>query len=283
MISFGKDKYIPALKKMWKLCFQDEDSFIDYYFDEIYKNDETLVYLENGKPAASFQMIPYSLKNGTDIFPAGYIYGAMTHPDFRRKGFMKELLFASFDLMRKRGFDYTFLIPQEEWLFNFYKKFGYKALNSMSWRAKQSEAPQSSDSPCRVYYDATADQAYNDKTIYPVYHHFLSEISQVVLKTEKQFEQILDDFFDENGVLIVNEQGIAFTFREENQITIKEFFYKNQKVKDSFLKGIRDYYAREEIEILSSSDKLTGAKGMIKRLNDSKPEILTLYICMMMD
>jgi hypothetical protein len=119
--------------------------------------------------------------------------------------------------------------------------------------------------------------------IYQIYHHFLSKISQVVLKTEIQFKHVLHDFFGENGILFANRQGIAFTFKQETQIVIKEFFYQNQKVKDLFLKTIRDYYSREEIIILNSSDKLTGIRGMIKRLNDEKPEIPALYINMMLN
>ena len=120
-------------------------------------------------------------------------------------------------------------------------------------------------------------------TIYQIYYCFLSEIPQVVLKTEIQFKQILRDFFDENGILFANEQGIAFTFQEENQIVIKEFFYQNLKVKDVFLKVIRDYYAQEKMVIFSSSDKLTGSRGMIKRLNDEKLEVSTLYVSMMLE
>jgi hypothetical protein len=119
--------------------------------------------------------------------------------------------------------------------------------------------------------------------IYQTYYRFLSQIPQVVLKTETQFKQILRDFFDENGVLFANEQGIAFTFREENQIVTKEFFYQNTQIKEVFLKAIRDYYSQEKIVIRSSSEKLTGSRGMIKRLDEDKPEISALYVSMMMD
>jgi predicted acetyltransferase len=167
MISFGENKYKPALKEMWGLCFPlDTENFIDFYFSEVYKNNETLIYLENGKPAAAFQMLPYSLKYGAEIFQAGYISGAMTHPDFRRKGFMKELLSASFDIMRERGFDYTFLIPQEKWLFDFYEKFGYKTT-----------LPPIGCRHC------IRSEVIRNTSFYPVYSGFLSEIPQVVLKT----------------------------------------------------------------------------------------------------
>ena len=267
---------------MWKLCFPtDTDIFIDFYFNEVYKNDETLVCFENGKPAAAFQMIPYALKNGEEISQAGYISGAMTHPDFRRKGFMKKLLFASFDIMRERGFDYTFLVPQEAWLFDFYAKSGYKVFAPLSLRTKHSEDLQYTDKRCCIY--TGTEQTRNNKSIYQAYSLFLSEIPQVILKTEEQFQQILRDFFDENGVLFASEQGIAFTFQEENSIAVKEFFYRDQKIKEQFLKVIRNYYSPKEMVILNSPCKPTGLRGMIKRLNEGRPEISELYINMMLE
>jgi predicted acetyltransferase len=281
MISFGEDKYKPALKAVWKLCFpMDTNIFIDFYFEEVYKNGNTLVYSEKGKPAAAFQMIPYSLKNGEEISQAGYISGAMTHPDFRRKGFMKELLLASFDIMRERGFDYTLLIPQETWLFDFYEKFGYKEICHCGLDPQFTEKPTANHPDIKSFRYATPVTV---RSLYLAYFRFLSQIPQVVLKTESQFQQILRDFFDENGVLFANEQGIAFTFQEENRIAVKEFFYQNSKVKDLFLKVIHNYYSQENIMILSSFDKLNGSRGMIKRLNDDKPEISALYISMMLD
>ena len=287
MISFGDDRYKPALKEMWKICFpMDSDIFIDFYFDEVYKNDETLVYLENGKPAAAFQMIPYILKYGEEFFQADYISGAMTHPDFRRRGRMKELLFASFDIMRERGFDYSFLIPQKEGLITFYEKFGYKVLKPVCHYPTRHCEPQSGEAiqneMINKWIASDSVLAMTDATIYQTYSRFLSEISQVVLKTETQFQQILRDFFNGNGVLFANEQGIAFTFRKENQIAIKEFFYRNQRVKKVILKVIMDYYSQENIIIQSSTEQLTGSRSMIKRLNDEKPEISALYVNMMM-
>jgi predicted acetyltransferase len=278
MISLGKDKYIRNLKEMWKLCFpKDSNTFVNIYFREVYKNDETLIYLENGIPAAALQMIPYSLKSGEEIFCAGYISGAMTHPDFQRRRFMRELLLLSFDIMRKRGFDYTFLIPQEKWLFDYYGKFGYKVTEGIYKENIYRCEDKTQDSP--VDYHSISDTA----AIYQIYQRFLSKIPQVVLKTEEQFRQILRDFFDEKGILFADERGIAFTFREENQIVIKEFFYQSPKVRNLFLEVIRDYYSQKEILILNSFDDLTGIRGMIKRLDMEKPEISRLYISMMLE
>jgi len=127
MIRQGKDTDKETLMRLWKLCFpQDSDSFIRSYFDKIYANDKTLVYIDDEQPVASFQMIPYRLKTGETLLWGGYISGAMTHPDYRKKGYMAQLLNMSFNEMIKKGYDYAFLIPQEEWLIKMYEKFGFR-------------------------------------------------------------------------------------------------------------------------------------------------------------
>jgi len=127
MISFGKKKYIPALKTMWQLCFpEDSSEFINFYFEKICKDNETLLYLIDDKPVASLQIIPHNLQIDGNIVRAAYLSGVMTHPDFRRRGLMNKLLNTSFEMIYARGFDYVFLLPQEKWLIEFYKKFGFE-------------------------------------------------------------------------------------------------------------------------------------------------------------
>jgi len=127
MIRQGKDTDKDSLRQLWKCCFpEDTERFISFYFDNVYANDETLVYVENNQPVASLQMIPYQIKAGDNLSWGGYISGAMTHPDYRKKGYMSQLLYASFDEMIKKGYDYTFLIPQEEWLIRVYAKYGFR-------------------------------------------------------------------------------------------------------------------------------------------------------------
>jgi len=127
MIRQGKDTDKETLMQMWKRCFpQDTDRFVQFYFDKVYANDETLVYVENNQPVASLQIIPYQIKTVDNLSWGGYISGAMTNPDYRKKGYMDKLLHTSFDEMIKKGYDYAFLIPQEKSLVEMYAKYGFR-------------------------------------------------------------------------------------------------------------------------------------------------------------
>jgi len=166
MIRYGKDTDKETLMRMWKHCFpQDTDHFVQFYFNKVYVNDETLVFcVENDLPVASLQIIPYRIKTSAHLLRGGYISGAMTHPDYRKKGYMDKLLKASFDEMAKKGYDYAFLIPQEKGLIDMYAKYGFRLCE-----------------PNRQPPENT------------------------VVKTPKQWMLIQEIFFDENGIWMKNE------------------------------------------------------------------------------
>jgi predicted acetyltransferase len=185
MIIYSEEQYKSSLLKLWKLCFpQDSDEFIGFYFDKVYKNGESLLYLENEKPVAFLQMIPYSLKIGKAIYTAGYLSGVMTHPDYRGKGYMGRLLNLAFEAMKEKGFDYTFLIPQEEWLIEVYKKFGYQLFVSPTLKEE--------------FKLLKALKSLN----YTEHARFLTMIPNAVLKSEEQFANIVADSLADGGALI---------------------------------------------------------------------------------
>ena len=274
MIQYGEDKYKSDLKEMWKLCFpSDTEAFTDFYFDKVYKNEETLLYVENGCPVASLQMIPFVIRKGDYITFAGYISGAMTHPDFQKKGYMEQLLQAAFVKMKENEYEYTFLIPQQEWLFGFYEKYGYKTLNDTESVANRLFLNASRDEiNVLIHFDEV-----NIADLHKLYFLLLNQNQNVVLKSPSQLVNILYNFFDEGGVLFVNDLGIAFTFKDNDEIIIKELFYNTNETKEKFLFAIKQYYGLDKIIF---SDR---PKGMIKKLNGSVPGITDIYMSMMFD
>ncbi|WP_283675208.1 GNAT family N-acetyltransferase [Butyricicoccus sp. Marseille-Q5471] len=127
MIRFARDSECTAVRELWEACFPDESGFNDYFFQHIFSVKQTLVYEQNGELCAMLQMLPYRIAVGSDEGEVTYIYGACTSPLHRRKGLMAQLLERSFELDRAAGRVASILIPAEEWLFGFYRRFGYES------------------------------------------------------------------------------------------------------------------------------------------------------------
>lgn len=110
---------------MWKSVFGDPDDYMEIYFRYKYRNENTLLYIKDGKAVSSLQMLSYPFTFcGTEI-PVIYLSGVCTLPEARRRGYANQLLLHSFQEARKRNVPLMLLVPQEEWLLPFYDKYGF--------------------------------------------------------------------------------------------------------------------------------------------------------------
>lgn len=126
MIRFAQQSDNERVKALWEICFPDEGGFNPWFFERVYRPEYTLLCVQDGEIAAMLQMLPFEIQVGAERKAVTYIYGACTAPQHRRKHLMAHLLEESFRLDRAQGRAASVLIPQEEWLFGFYEKFGYQ-------------------------------------------------------------------------------------------------------------------------------------------------------------
>ncbi len=289
MIQFqhGKEFYKEALIEMWKLCFPDDtQDFRNFYFDKVYQNEETLLLLENKTPVAALQMIPYQIKLEDKIYPAAYISGAMTHPVFQGKGYMGKLLNYAFEEMKQKKIPISFLIPQEEWLFDFYSKYGYQKAfpwySSASFKIKERKIDTGSFHQYKTMEEIDLEDLY---AIYFIYSSFLNKKGNVVLKTKQQFSNILEDIFLDNGSIFVGRNEIAMAIPGENKssIILKECFCETN-IKTDFLSAIANLSEKNEIiEINNSSESFSHYWGMIRILDESMEITENIYMNTMLN
>ncbi|MDR0833517.1 MAG: GNAT family N-acetyltransferase [Candidatus Symbiothrix sp.] len=122
----ARDDNKPALMALWKRCFpEDTDVFIDLYFTHLYTSEDVLIAVVDNQPIAFLQMLPCTLETQEKSYPTGYIYGVMTHPGYRHKGYMNQLLTTALSVLKERACDYAFLIPQSPELAHTYSKYGF--------------------------------------------------------------------------------------------------------------------------------------------------------------
>lgn len=125
MIQYATDDTKSQVWDMWKTVFGDSDSYMEIYFREKYRNENTLLYMEGEKAVASLQMLPFDFSFCGAEIPILYLSGVSTLPEARKKGYMQQLLLASFEHASKKNIPLMLLVPQEEWLLKFYDKYGF--------------------------------------------------------------------------------------------------------------------------------------------------------------
>lgn len=120
-LTHARREDVPALKKLWSECFGDAEFYLDFYFQNRFVPEDTLIVREE-EPVAMLTLMEASV-NGEKGF---YIYAVATLPDHRGRGLQRQLSRYAEEVMRERGGRFACLVPAEEGLFTFYEKLGYR-------------------------------------------------------------------------------------------------------------------------------------------------------------
>ena len=117
---------VPALKKLWQICFGDEMKYIDIFFDNMFIPEQTLVSEIDNYIAGVVYLLKRSL--GDKVFLYGYAIGVL--PEFRGKNICQIMLSKIKEYMDKN--DYLFgLHPANEKLAHFYQRIGLNEMYSL--------------------------------------------------------------------------------------------------------------------------------------------------------
>ena len=126
MISFACKKDIPALKKIWKECFQDPDQYIDFCFDFLFEHAKAVAYYQDKTPVSMLFLIPLPLQTPNGMQKASYIYAVATLPQEQGKGYSSQVLNFAHQFLKEDGYELAILVPAEQSLFSYYSARGYE-------------------------------------------------------------------------------------------------------------------------------------------------------------
>lgn len=204
MIQFANIDTTPLVRSLWKTCFEDTEEYLDLHFSEKYKPENTLLYFEKDIAVAALQMLPYTIRFYGKEIPFYYLAGLCTLPDYRNKGYMGQLIRASFDVMKQRMIPVCGLVPAEDWLFNYYHKYGFEIVFDPS--------------------ENTIDlKSLIGKNLSDAYIEFDKQYQQAdfcVLKTKDDLDVILTDYKSEGYPPKGNLKGMARIILPEETLSL---------------------------------------------------------------
>lgn len=264
------------VKALWKLCFEDSDEFIELYFRLRY-SDEINIAIENEDQVISaLQMIPYPMTFCGHTVETSYISGACTHPDFRGKSIMRELLLRAFTRMSHKGVLFSTLIPAEPWLFDYYERMGYASV--FGYSTEKIAVPCSAPSKNIVVkslseYQGNIDLYLNKK---------LSERPCCIQHPSTDLNVIMADSLASHGEIGIALKenkilGIAFSDKEGDSVTINELFAESRDAEQSLLYHIGQWAGCNQLtRFVPPTDEFSKqALGMARIIHAQ--EVLQLY------
>ncbi len=118
------------MMELWKDTFHDSSRYINLVFDTYFYTENVFYCYDGDKLIAALLGVEYEFgmldNSGKPIRVKGlYLCGLATHPEYRRKGIMATLMEMAENSAKRRGLDFTFLIPADSHLREYYKKKGY--------------------------------------------------------------------------------------------------------------------------------------------------------------
>ena len=269
MIRYANAQDIKQIRDLWELCFPDDSGFNDYFFANLFDLNHVLLFEIEGQIAAMTQMIPRQIHvSAKQTECCTYIYGACTHPEHRRKHLMSQLLERSFMLDRSLGCTASVLIPAEEWLFDFYRQFGYEA----TFMLNTNEVRKCDSVNCRLsMLDKEAVSDMND-----LYERSLKETMSFLLRDQAEWNRQIEMFsaigmgcfgkHAPDGTLL----GYAFAWKPaDDMVYVQEVAACSKQVQEEILESIASF---ANVNRVRYSDMKRSEKpiGCMKRYDNQK-------------
>lgn len=156
-------------KNIWKLCFGDADSYIDLYYANRYKEEETALLLCDGEIVSMLSMLPVKVVTATgERLDAAMLYAIATRPKYQGRGYVSKLIDFSNNLLFDNKQGLSLLVPASESLFGFYNRRGYRigfylhetvlSYSANTWLTETTGSPT-----VRVTITPTTPENYNQR------------------------------------------------------------------------------------------------------------------------
>lgn len=221
VIRLKEDKFREALR-LSEYAFQykvDEDR-LQQQITKMKESHEVYGIMEGENLAAKLHLIPFHIYIGKEKFKMGGVAGVATYPEYRRSGYVKELLQHSLQTMKKDGYTVSMLHP---FAVSFYRKYGWElCANLLVCHMTKSDLVMKKKVNGTV---KRFNKESHPEEVEKLYETFAERFSGMLVRNEKWWLQaVYDDltlaiYYDENQTAA----GYMLYKIENYKMTVEEF------------------------------------------------------------
>ncbi|MHA4162203.1 GNAT family N-acetyltransferase [Bacillus cereus] len=221
VIRLKEDKFREALR-LSEYAFQykvDEDR-LQQQITKMKESHEVYGIMEGENLAAKLHLIPFHIYIGKEKFKMGGVAGVATYPEYRRSGYVKELLQHSLQTMKKDGYTVSMLHP---FAVSFYRKYGWElCANLLVCHMTKSDLVMTKQVNGTV---KRFNKENHSEEVEKLYETFAERFSGMLVRNEKWWLQaVYDDltlaiYYDENKTAA----GYMLYKIEKSKMTVEEF------------------------------------------------------------
>ena len=235
---YAREEEIDSIKEIWNYCFNDEDTFVDYYFNHKYKNYNTIVACEDNDIVSSLQLNQYKINLDNKVYDTSYVVGVSTFPQVRGRGYMRNIMDFSLNELYKKGQLISILMPID---YRLYRKYGYEHCYDQLEYNINIDDLKNFNLNGRLYKatEKNIDDLININNI------FLEDINGNTVRDKDYYINLFKEVKSEGGHIYVYKDGsykgyIIYFLNGENMF-VRELFYKDLDSLKSILKFIYNH------------------------------------------
>lgn len=260
-----------SLCELWLEAFGEGEESAKFVFEHFCDYKQIYVMEEDHTVICMLCAVPCSLLKKRGI----YLYGVATKKSHRGKGLMSTLLEYAEQEEKRKGAEFSVLIPQTPDLFAFYRRFGYE---TRFYRHAFSVKPA---------------QPITEKfTVSPVTADSLISLRQnmasrpFVRLNAKALRAVTEDLTFLKAECFVSGLGYAVARKDKSRVVIEELFAQSPQAASELVHGVCEAYGCQQAQGFCDSglfpDERTMDFGMIKFLTKSYP-IQNAYMALMLN
>ncbi|AJG58780.1 MULTISPECIES: GNAT family N-acetyltransferase [Bacillus] len=214
VIRLKEDKFRETLRlSEYAFQYKVEEERMQQQLTRMKESHEVYGIMEGNDLAAKLHLIPFHIYIGKEKFKMGGVAGVATYPEYRRSGYVKELLQHSLQTMKKDGYTVSMLHP---FAVSFYRKYGWELCANLL-----------------VCHMTKSDLVMKKQVIGTVKRFNKENHSEEV---EKLYETFAERF---SGMLVRNEKWWLQAVYDD--LTLAIYYDKNQTAAGYMLYKIENY------------------------------------------
>lgn len=255
------------IKKIWTECFKDPKDYVEMYFDQVYRDDETMLLIDQaGAPVSSLLLQNYRMSFHGQEPAVSYIAGAATRRSKRGQGYMSRLMVDALKESARRGDMLCSLIPADEALYFFYRRYGFSTV----FYTKEQRFTAFHSFPVKGEYHHVDDEMSDD--VWCAFDRFQHKRKCYVLHSRRDFYNILADLKSDGGDFVVmakddEDKGseivsMAWARRVGDMLLVTDVMGEDSDARSAALRQLRGISGDTPILLYGHPDDSMGGRLM---------------------
>ncbi|WP_099364606.1 GNAT family N-acetyltransferase [Fredinandcohnia onubensis] len=243
------------------------------------KNHQIYGIYENNKLATKFHLIPLSTYVGDQSFKMGGIAGVATYPEYRRRGYVKELLTYALETMKTQGFTVSMLHPFDV---SFYRKYGWE-LFSNRLKTLHKKADLNMFEPANGTITRYQFENANLEELKQIYAQYATTFSGMLVREDDWWKSVVDDlniavYYDPAN----KPTGYVLYEIKDSKMTVEEFVPVNVEARQ----GLWNFICQHD-SMISELEMITFEKEplffALKKQKTVKREVSPYFMVRIVD